>query len=85
MSSGWQVIARTVMWFPSLRAGVSPNRQGKSRERLVRARIAGPFSAAIWTRDVLLLLGKVDLSMVVGGEKKLIDLFPKDYQEANPG
>ncbi|MFI5368265.1 MAG: hypothetical protein ACHQ1F_04555 [Spirochaetia bacterium] len=48
------------------------------------SRIAGPFSAAIWSNDVLELLGKVDLSRVVEGEKKLVDLFLNDYLEANP-
>ena len=48
------------------------------------SRIAGPFSAAIWSHDVLELLGKVDLSRVVEGEKKLVDLFLNDYLEANP-
>lgn len=48
------------------------------------SRIVGPFSAAIWSNDLLGLLGKLDLSKVVEGEKKLIDLFLNDYSEANP-
>lgn len=47
-------------------------------------RIPAIFSAVIWSNNVLQLLGKVDLSRVVEGEKKLIDLFLNDYLEANP-
>ena len=47
-------------------------------------RIAGPFTAIIWTRNLLQLLGKVDLSRVPEGEKKLIDLLLNDYVAANP-
>ena len=53
-------------------------------DNVSNSRIVGPFSAAIWSNDVLELLGKVDLSRVVEGEKKLVDLFLKDYLEANP-
>ena len=38
-------------------------------------RTAGPFSAIIWSKNVLQLLGVIDLSRVVEGEKKLIDIF----------
>jgi hypothetical protein len=46
-------------------------------------RTAGPFSAAIWSKDVLQLLGVIDLSRVVKGEKTLIDMFLADYVEAS--
>jgi len=42
-------------------------------------RTAGPFSAIIWSKNVLQLLGVIDLSRVVEGEKKLIDMFLTDY------
>lgn len=53
-------------------------------ENVSDRRTAGMFSAIIWTRDLLQLLGKVDLGRVVEGEKKLIDLFLEDYLQANP-
>jgi len=53
-------------------------------DNVSNSRIVGPFSAIIWTRNFLQLLGKVDLSRVVEGEKKLIDLFVNDYLAANP-
>jgi len=46
-------------------------------------RTAGPFTAIIWSKDVLQLLGKVDLSRLVDAEKKLIDMFLTDYLQAN--
>jgi hypothetical protein len=46
-------------------------------------RTAGPISAAIWSKDVLQLLGVIDLSRVVKGEKTLIDMFLADYVEAS--
>ena len=46
-------------------------------------RTAGPFNAIIWSKDVLQLLGKIDLSRVVEGEKNLIDIFLTDYAQAN--
>jgi hypothetical protein len=46
-------------------------------------RTAGPFSAIIWSNDILQLLGVIDLSRVVEGEKKLIDMFLTDYARAN--
>jgi hypothetical protein len=45
-------------------------------------RMAGPFSAMIWSKDILQLLGVIDLSRVVEGEKKLIDIFLTDYAQA---
>ena len=48
------------------------------------SRIAGPFHAIIWTRNLFQLLGKVDLGRVMEGEQSLIDLFLNDYREANP-
>ena len=45
-------------------------------------RTAGPFRAAIWSKDVLQLLGVVDLNRIVNGEKTLIDMFLTDYAEA---
>ena len=45
-------------------------------------RIAGPFSTIIWSKDVLQLLGVIDLSRVIEGEKKLIDIFLTDYAQA---
>ena len=54
-------------------------------DNVSNSRILGPFSAAIWARDELLLLGKVDLSRVASGEKQLVDLFLNDYKAANPG
>lgn len=53
-------------------------------ENVSDTRTAGMFSAIIWTRDLLQLLGKIDLGRVVDGEKKLADLFLKDYLLANP-
>jgi len=47
-------------------------------------RIAGPFDAVIWSRDVLQLLGVVDSSRIVAGEQNLIDMFVSDYAPANP-
>jgi hypothetical protein len=44
---------------------------------------AGPFSAIIWSKDVLQLLGVVDLSRVLEGEKKLINMFLSDYTQGN--
>ena len=46
-------------------------------------RTAGPFSAIIWSKDLLQLLGAIDLSRVVEGEKKLIEMFLTDYAQAN--
>ena len=46
-------------------------------------RTAGPFRAVIWSKDVLQLLGVIDVSRVVEAEKKLIDMFLADYQHAN--
>ena len=46
-------------------------------------RTAGPFSAIIWSKDVLQLLGVVDLSRVLEGEKKLISTFLSDYTQGN--
>jgi hypothetical protein len=46
-------------------------------------RTAGPFSAVIWSQDVLQLLGVIDLSRVVEAEKKLIGMFLTDYTQAN--
>ncbi len=46
-------------------------------------RIAGPFDAVIWSRDVLQFLGAVDSNRIVDGEKKLIDMFLSDYAQAN--
>jgi hypothetical protein len=46
-------------------------------------RTAGPFSAVIWSNDVLQLLGMIDVSRVVEGEKRLIDIFLADYAAAN--
>ncbi len=53
-------------------------------DNVSNGRVLGPFSAIIWTRDVLLFLGKVDEDRVVAGEKRLVDLFLSDYREANP-
>lgn len=53
-------------------------------DNVTNNRIAGPFHAVIWTRNLFQLLGKVDLSRVMEGEQSLIDLFLNDYQEANP-
>ncbi|HKM53517.1 MAG TPA: hypothetical protein VJY33_08900, partial [Isosphaeraceae bacterium] len=36
-------------------------------------RTAGPFSASIWSKDVLQLLGVIDLSRLVEAERKLIE------------
>jgi len=47
-------------------------------------RAAGEFSALVWSKDVLQLLGMVDTRRVLEAEKKLIDLFLSDYQRANP-
>ena len=46
-------------------------------------RTAGPFDAIIWSKDVLQLLGVIDLGRVVEAEKKLIDIFLNDYAQAN--
>ncbi len=46
-------------------------------------RTFGPFGAVIWSKDVLQLLGAIDLSRVVEGETKLIDMFLNDYAQAN--
>jgi len=46
-------------------------------------RIAGPFDAMIWSKNVLQLLGVVNLGRVVEGEKKLIDMFLNEYAQAN--
>jgi hypothetical protein len=53
-------------------------------DNVSNGRMLGPFTAVIWTRDLLQLLGKVDLSRIVDGEKQLIDLFLNDYLKANP-
>ena len=45
-------------------------------------RMAGPFDAIIWSKDVLQLLGVIDLSRVVEGEKMVIDMFLNDYAQA---
>lgn len=45
-------------------------------------RTAGPLVAAVWSKDVLQLLGSIDLKRVVEGEKTLIDMFLADYAEA---
>jgi hypothetical protein len=45
-------------------------------------RIAGPFDAIIWSKDVLQLLGVIDLSRVVEGEQMVIDMFLNDYAQA---
>ena len=47
-------------------------------------RTAGPFSASIWSKDVLQLLGVIDLSRLVEAERKLIEMFLTDYIQANP-
>ena len=52
-------------------------------ENVYDNRTAGPFSAAIWSKDVLQLLGAIDLSRVMKGEKTLIDMFVADYGEAS--
>jgi hypothetical protein len=46
-------------------------------------RTAGPFRAIIWSKDALQLLGVIDLSRVLQGEKKLIEMFLTDYAQAN--
>jgi len=46
-------------------------------------RTAGVFSAIIWSRDVLQLVGAVDQARIMDGEKKLIDIFLGDYAQAN--
>jgi hypothetical protein len=46
-------------------------------------RTAGPFAAIIWSKDILQLLGVIDLSRVLEGEKKLIDMFLTDCAQAN--
>jgi len=46
-------------------------------------RMAGPFDAIIWSKDVLQLLGVIDLSRVVEGEKMVIDMFLNDYAQAS--
>src|SRR5208283_5572457 len=47
-------------------------------------RTSGPFVAAIWSKDVLQLLGVIDLSRLVEAERKLIEMFLTDYIQANP-
>jgi hypothetical protein len=46
-------------------------------------RTAGPFSAIIWSKDELQLLGVIDLSRVVEAEKKLVGMFLSDYAQGN--
>ena len=52
-------------------------------ENVYNNRIAGPFDAIIWSKDVLQLLGVIDLSRVVEGEKMVIDMFLNDYAQAS--
>ena len=52
-------------------------------DNVYNSRTAGPFSAIIWSNDVLQLLGAIDLDRVVEAEKTLIDLFLADYAHAN--
>jgi hypothetical protein len=47
-------------------------------------RMLSVFSAVIWSNDVLQLLGVIDSSRIIEGERKLIDLFLNDYLQANP-
>ena len=53
-------------------------------DNLSNPRTTRMFSAEIWSNDLLQLLGIVNLSRVVEGEKKLINLFLDDYSKANP-
>lgn len=53
-------------------------------DNVSNSRTAGQFSAIIWSKDVLQLLGMVDTRRVLEAEKTLIDLFLSDYRRANP-
>ena len=46
-------------------------------------RTAGVFTAIIWSKNVLALLGAVDQGRIMDGEKKLIEMFLGDYAQAN--
>ena len=43
----------------------------------------GVFTAIIWSKNVLALLGAVDQGRIMDGEKKLIEMFLGDYAQAN--
>ncbi len=45
---------------------------------------AGPITAAVWSKDVLQLLGAVDLKRVLDAENGLLEMFLSDYAQGNP-
>ncbi len=52
-------------------------------DNVTSRRTAGAFDALIWSKDVLQLLGAIDIGRIAGGEKKLISMFLTDYAQAN--
>jgi hypothetical protein len=52
-------------------------------DNVTSRRTAGAFDALIWSKDVLQLLGAIDIGRIADGEKKLVSMFLTDYAQAN--